>query len=161
MNGRTWILVLALVAAAVAPGCGSVASSSPEVEARQAQIRAEAPGDYWIGRRVAGKRTRFWGFVRRPGQGWEKGQLVVMNERERAVPDRLPEAGSGRVYQFDHNREYRLRGYFSGRQVYDPNSDMILPEFVLREYEEIDAQPGWLFHPRERLDAYGIPKPPR
>jgi hypothetical protein len=85
-----------------------------------------------------------------------------MNEREKRVPDRLPETGAGGLaYQYDHNREYRLRGYFSGREVYDPNSDKILPEFVLQGAEEIDAEPGWLFHPRERVDALGLPRAPR
>lgn len=150
---------MGLVVACGLPGCGSV---SPEVEARRARIEGEAPGDYWIGRRVAVKRTRFWGYVRRPRQGWDEARLVVMNEREKRVPDRLPESGGGGLaYQYDHNREYRLRGYFSGREVYDPNSDKILPEFVLQGAEEIDAQPGWLFHPRERVDALGLPRAPR
>jgi hypothetical protein len=109
------------------------------------------------------KSTRFWGYVRRPQQPWNKAQLVVFNEREKLAPDRLTEMPSGdeRGFQFDNNREYRLRGYLSGRQVYDPNSDKILPEFVLQAYQEIDANPGFLFHPRERRDGYGIPIPPR
>lgn len=141
------------------PGCQTAA---PEVAARNEVIRGEAVGDYWIGRRVAGERTRFWGFVRRPRQTWDEAQLVIFNEREKAAPDRLPEApgGGGLAYQFDNNREYRLKGYLSGRQAYDPNSDRILPEFVLQGYEEIEARPGWLFHPREKRDALGVPRPP-
>jgi hypothetical protein len=45
--------------------------------------------------------------------------------------------------------------------VYDLNSDKILPEFILEDYEEVDAAPGWLFHPREKRDAFGVPQPPR
>jgi hypothetical protein len=136
---------------------------SPEVGQRNQAILAEPPGDYWIGRRVAVKSTRFWGYVRRPRETWDRAQLVVFNEREKLAPDRLTETPSDgqRGFQYDHNREYRLRGYLSGRRVYDPNSDKILPEFVLQEYQEINANPGFLFHPRERRDAYGIPVPPR
>jgi len=153
-----WGLVVAWMW--VLSGCQTVA---PEVAERHERIRMEPAGDYWIGRRVAMKPTRFWGFVRWPGERWERGQLVVFNEREKAAPDRLPEVptGGGLGYQYDHNREYRLRGYLSGRKVYDPKSDLILPEFVLQGYEVIDVNPGWLFHPREKADANGIPQPPR
>jgi hypothetical protein len=142
---------------------GCQVPAGPEVVARHELIRAEPPGDYWIGRRVAVERTRFWGYVRRPRQLWEQAQLVVLNEREKLAPDRLPETpGSGGLaFQYDHNREYRMRGYLSGRQVYDPNSDKILPEFVLQGIEEVNARPGWLFHPREKRDAFGVPQPPR
>jgi hypothetical protein len=89
--------------------------------------------------------------------------LVILNEREKAAPDRLAETPGGgeRGYQYDDSREYRLRGRLSGRRVYDPNSDKILPEFILEDYEEVNAAPGWLFHPREKRDAFGVPQPPR
>jgi len=157
-SGFLWGVVLGV---GMLAGC--VAPVAPEVAARGEAIRMEPMGDYWIGRRVAVERTRFWGFVRRPRQPWEEAQLVVMNEREKAAPDRLPETpvAGGVAYQYDNNREYRLRGYFSGRQVYDPNSDKVLPEFVLQGYEEVNPRPGWLFHPREKRDAFGVPRPPR
>lgn len=153
-------LWVGLAALSTLSGCQTAA---PEVAARHQQILAEPSGDYWIGRRVAVERTRFWGFVRRPRQTWEQASLVVFNEREKAAPDRLSETpgAGGPSYQYDNNREYRLRGYLSGRMVYDPNSDKILPEFVLQDYQEINARPGWLFHPREKRDAYGVPQPPR
>jgi len=161
MGGMVRIFViLGLVALVALPACQT---ASPEVAARNQRIAAEPGGDYWMGRRVAGERTRFWGFIRRPRQTWDQAQLVMFNERERAAPDRLTETPGGgeRTYQYDHNREYRLRGRLSGRQVYDPNSDKILPEFILEDYQETDAQPGWLFHPREKRDVYGVPQPPR
>lgn len=158
---RVFLVTVGLAAVTGLSGCR--APAGPEVAARNELIRGEPVGDYWIGRRVAAERTRFWGYVRRPRQMWDQAQLVVMNEREKAAPDRLPETpgGGGLAYQYDNNREYRLRGYLSGRQVYDPNSDKILPEFVLQDYEEINARPGWLFHPREKRDAFGLPRPPR
>lgn len=158
---RGFLLRLGLVVVVGLTGCQ--APVGPEVAARNEVIRGEPAGDYWIGRRVAVERTRFWGYVRRPRQPWAQAQLVVLNERERLAPDRLPETpgGGGRAFQYDHNREYRMRGYLSGRQVYDPNSDKILPEFVLQDIEEVNARPGWLFHPREKRDVFGVPQPPR
>jgi len=160
---RRSFLTVVLAGILMLPGCQTVAPEvAAEVAARRERISAEPAGDYWVGRRVAGERTRFWGFVRRPRQGWDQARLVVFNEREKAAPDRLSEVpGAGvRGYRYDDNREYRLQGRFSGRQVYDPNSDKILPEFILQGYEEVAASPGWLFHPRERRDVYGGPPPP-
>ncbi len=154
---------VAAVLAALVTGCATPGGGGPEVEARRQQIAAEAPGDYWIGRRVAGANTRFWGYIRRPRQPWEKAQLVIFNEREKYAPDRLHETPppGQKAFRFDHNREYRLRGRLTGRRVYDPNSNRVLPEFLLQGYEETNAQPGFLFHPRERRDAAGVPHPPR
>ena len=122
---------------------------------RRLEIAAEAPGDYYIGRRFHIPNTHFWGYVRRPGESWEQSRLVVVNERLMRQPDRLPEmpAGDGPAYGNDHNREYRLWGNYSGRRVYDPNSNMALPEFVLRRYEVKRESPGWLFHPKERFNG--------
>ena len=144
-------------------GCESASPSSQDVVIRNQRITLEAPGDYWIGRRVAVRHTRFWGFLRRPRQPWKNAQLVVFNEGEKLAPDRLQESPpfGQRGFQFDNNYEYKVRGFFSGRKVYDPNSDKILPEFVLRDYELLSSNPGFLFHPRERRDAFGIPVPPR
>jgi len=138
-------------------------TASPEVGARNQRILQEPSGDGWIGRRVAVQKTRFWGYIRRPRQLWDQAQLVIFNERHKLAPDRLSEVASGgqRSFQFDHNYEYALQGSLSGRKVYDPNSDKILPEFILQDYSLLDTNPGFLFHPRERRDSYGIPVPPR
>ncbi|MDQ3622430.1 MAG: hypothetical protein M3463_08085, partial [Verrucomicrobiota bacterium] len=37
-------------------------------------IRAEPPGDYYIGRRLFKKDYKFWGYVRRPGQPWSSAK---------------------------------------------------------------------------------------
>ena len=81
-----------------------------------------------------------------------------MNERFKHTPDRLPElAMDGRGHGFDHNYEYRIKGTFSGNQVYDPNSDKILPEFVLRDYELVSKTPGPLFGANESYSPYKLP----
>lgn len=126
-----------------------------QVEYRRMAVAAEPRGDYYIGRRFHIDKTHFWGYVRRPGQGWDQSRLVVVSERLARQPDRFPEMPEGDTpaYGYDHNTEYRLWGYFSGRKVYDPNSNMILPEFVLQRHEVKDTSPGWLFRPDEKFDG--------
>ena len=57
------------------------------------------------------------------------------------------------MYGFDHNQEYRIWGNFTGRRVYDPNSDLFLPEFQLTRWQLINQSPGWLFQPNERFNG--------
>jgi hypothetical protein len=152
-------LMLALISAGLLPSCETV---SVEKETRNRDIATEPLGNYYIGRRVAVQRTRFWGYLRQPRQPWEKAQLVIMNEKEKLAPDRLSEDPvSGPGFQFDHNYEYKITGYYTGRKAYDPNSDKILPEFMLQSHQLISERPGFLFNPKEKKDVYGIPVPRR
>ncbi len=160
----------ALTAAAIVlPGCSTPGGGSsggrlnpnhPAVAARNAQISAEPRGNHYIGRRYWLEGTRFWGFVRKPGQTWRDAKLVMMNESVKHTPDRLPEVNpGGKAHGFDHNYEYRLTGRFTGARIYDPNSDQILPEFLLTGYEVISRRPGFLFHPQEDFGKR-VPKAP-
>src|SRR5438552_3044593 len=45
----------------------------------------------------------------------------------------------------DNNYEYKLYGYFSGDKVYEPASNTIYPEFVLKNYELISTNPPPIF----------------
>ena len=163
------ISLFSLLAVLVVTGCSTVSSPSgrldpnnPEVLARRARIQAEAPGNYYIGRRYWLEGTNFWGFVRKPGQQWEDAKLVMMGEKFKKSPDRLPEDGSaGRRPGYDHNYEYKLIGEFSGQRVYDPNSNQILPEFTLRDYQLISTGPGFLFHPNQRFEKNHVPSAPK
>ena len=40
----------------------------PTVSDRKAQIAAEPRGDFYYGRRYFVEKTRFWGYLREPGQ---------------------------------------------------------------------------------------------
>jgi hypothetical protein len=105
-----------------------------------ASIASEAPGDYYIGRRYYKPDFKFWGYIRRPGQPWSTAQLVMLNEKQKLAPDRE------RVnFGFDNNYEYKLRGEFSGEKVYEPASNGIYPEFVLKGYELISTHPPPIF----------------
>ncbi len=158
---RSAFRYLPLLTAGLSLFLSSCETTPQAVIDRNNQIRQEPRGDYYIGRRLVYRGTRFWGIVRRPGELWETGKLVMINERYKRQPDRLTENPSSgeNGFQYDANSEYRLKGSFSGRKIYDPNSDKILPEFVLRDYELITPSGGWLYHPREKKDPYGIPIP--
>ncbi len=157
------LLALAAAAASLVGGsCSSTQispSSNPLVRNRDARIAQEPTGDFYVGRRYFVKATRFWGYLRKPRQSWNKAQLVIFNETQRPSPDRLPEAGSGsNRHGFDHNSEYRIYGYFTGESVYDPASNRVFPEFMLRNYELISRTPGFLFHPNETYDPTRMPR---
>jgi len=121
-------------------------------------IKTEPLGDYFVGRRYLTERTRFWGYMRRPRQTWDESMLVIMNESQCRTPDRLSEVPSdGHGFGYDHNHEYRMYGRFSGKKIYDPNSNYFLPEFILERYELIDASPGFLFRPGESYNSKLLP----
>jgi hypothetical protein len=129
----------------------------PTPEERNAKIASEQTGDFFYGRRYHVQKTRFWGYVRKPRQPWSRARLVIFLEDRKLAPDRLPEAGPpGQRYAFDNNFEYRLRGYFTGEERYEPNSNQFLPAFMLTGYEVVDRNPGWLFSPGDRYDPLRV-----
>jgi hypothetical protein len=112
-----------------------------EARVRSAQqIAAEAPGDYFIGRRYYKPEFKFWGYVRRPGEPWTMSKLVMLNEKEKLAPDRQQLA-----FGKDNNYEYKLYGNFSGQTVYEPASNGFYPEFVLKGYQLISTNPVPIF----------------
>jgi len=121
-------LILACLALA---GCATLGDSGGSRRAAMnAAIRAEQPGDYFVGRRMLKNNYKVWGWVRSPRQSWKEAQSVVFNEHKAFAPVRARSA-----IGTDNGHEYRLQGYFSGDKVYEPASDMIFPEFVLTGYE--------------------------
>jgi len=143
-------------------GMGGGNLGGPTVEERNARIATEPTGNFYYGRRYYVEKTRFWGYLREPRQPAGRAKLVMMREDLKRVPDRLPENGPpGQRYGFDNNYEYRIHGRYTGREVYDPNSNQFLPEFMLTDYELLDRQPGWLFSPADRYDRLRITMTPR
>ena len=123
-------------------GCETVPQGIQQARVEMVQqIAAEPSGDYYIGRRYYKPDYKFWGYVRKPGQPWSTAELVMLNEKGKLAPDRERlEFGS------DNNYEYKLYGYFSGDKVYEPASNGIYPEFVLKglrahfHYPDADLQ---------------------
>ncbi len=153
-------LLLTAVAAFLLPSCAGLGpDDGPAVAARNALIKAEPGGDYFIGRRYFTDKTRYWGYLRKPGQLWESARLTVMDEHRGVLtPDRLQEMpAAGNAHGFDHNYEYKVWGSYTGEKCYDPNADMELPVFAARKFEAIDPKPGFLFKPSDRYNPKYIP----
>ena len=130
------------------------------VQARNEIIRQEPRGNYYVGRRYWVKGSRTWGWIRKPGEPWDKARLAITNERYKKNPDRFPEysPSGGLTNGFDHNYEYKLQGYFTNDEVYDPTTNLILPEFVLQGYELTNKNPGWLFTPKDSMGTSRLPR---
>lgn len=134
---------------------------SPSPEMRRAQIENEERGNFYYGRRYYVKKTRFWGYLREPGKSAKTAKLVIFNESQKKNPDRLPEEGPGRNYGFDNNYEYKIWGRYTGKTLYEPNSNQFLPEFLLTDYKVVSSSPGWLFSPSDHYNPIRITLVPR
>jgi hypothetical protein len=142
-------------------GCQTEPTASQSAKAQMAQrIAAEQPGDYYIGRRYFKPDFKFWGYIRKPGQPWSTSQLVMLNEKQKLAPDR-----AALKFGSDNNYEYKLTGYFSGDKVYEPASNRLYPEFVVKSFDVISTNPPPIFKSQlsGRTDAaqtrYVIEKP--
>ena len=116
----------------------------PKKDGREAlaEIKAEAPGNYYVGRRYYKVDYKFWGYIRKPGQPWSEAKLVMLNENKRLAPDR-----EGGTLGTDNGYEYKLFGSFSGDTVYEPSSNGFYPEFTLTGYEVRNTNPAPIFNP--------------
>jgi hypothetical protein len=135
-----------LLSAAFLSSCETMPQGIQQAKIEMAQrIAAEPAGDYFIGRRYYKPDYKFWGYIRRPGQPWSTAEMVMLNEKQKLAPDRERlDFGS------DNNYEYKLYGYFSGDKVYEPASNGIYPEFVLKGYELISTNPPPIFRSQFR-----------
>lgn len=144
---KTAFLAVAAVAATCAfTGCATLGDGQSATAARAAmaaEIQAEAPGNYYIGRRYYKIDYKFWGYIRKPGQPWTTAKLVMLNENQKLAPDR-----EGGTLGTDNGHEYKLYGSFSGETVYEPASNGFYPEFVLTGYELRHATPAPIFTPQ-------------
>src|SRR5579864_7163345 len=139
-SGRT-ITVLLPAAVLFLAGCQTMPTASETAKAQMAQrIAAEQPGDYYIGRRYFKPDFKFWGYIRKPGQPWSTSELVMLNEKQKLAPDR-----AALKFGSDNNYEYKLTGSFSGDKVYEPASNRMYPEFVVKSFEVISTNPPPIF----------------
>jgi hypothetical protein len=139
-SGRA-IKVLLPAAVLFLAGCQTEPTGIQNAKIQMAQrIAAEQPGDYYIGRRYFKPDFKFWGYVRRPGEPWSKSQLVMLNEKQKLAPDR-----AALKFGSDNNYEYKLYGHFSGDKVYEPASNRLYPEFVVKDFQLISTSPPPIF----------------
>lgn len=142
--GLVWIAI-ALV---LTTGCETVPKSSPVRLAEiNAAIQAEAPGNYFVGRRYYKRDYKMWGWIRDPRKPWNTARLVMLNEQRTLAPDRA----QGKLGT-DNNYEYQLAGYFSGQTVYEPASNRFYSEFVLTGYEVRSTTPPQIFSDARAID---------
>ena len=140
------LLLLAACVLALA-GCETIDPDAPAKAAMNEAIKAEAPGDYFVGRRMYKKDYKVWGWVRQPGQNWKSAKLVMLNEQKLLAPDRAKnQIGS------DNNYEYTLRGYYSGETVYEPASDRFYPEFVVTGFDVRSTTPPIIYTTKRQND---------
>jgi hypothetical protein len=135
------IKVLFSVMVVFLAGCQTEPTVSETAKAQMAaRIAAEPPGDYYIGRRYFKPDFKFWGYIRKPNQPWNAAQLVMLNEKQKLAPDR-----AALKFGSDNNYEYKLTGYFSGDKVYEPASNRLYPEFVVKSFDLISTNPPPIF----------------
>lgn len=133
--------------------CDTTQSDIEAINARNALIMQETKGNYYVGRRYHVPATRFWGYLRKPGETWRTAQLVLMDETKMRTPDRSPEYGPDKKYSKDNNYEYHIFGKYTGKYAYEPNSNLKLPVFQLTGYKLVNTNPGWLFKPSEKYST--------
>jgi hypothetical protein len=126
-------------------GCASTIGPNPAeiAKARIAmleEIKAEPKDAYFVGRRYFKTEYKFWGYVRPSGHPWSEAKLVMLNENQKLAPDR-----SSTKLGSDNNFEYKLYGNFSGETVYEPASNGMYPEFVLKGYELRSSTPAPIY----------------
>jgi hypothetical protein len=151
--------VFCLACALLFGACQTVPSRKQLEKARRTMeesIPREPKGDYYVGRRYYKVDYKMWGYVRKPGEPWSDSRLVMFNEDITLAPDRAENAiGS------DNGFEYKLTGQFSGKDVYEPASNGIYPEFILKKAELLSKTPGPIFKSRKALkpEARYYPSP--
>src|SRR5947199_9488679 len=78
-----------LLCAVLLSSCETMPQGIQQARIEMAQhIAAEPAGDYFIGRRYYKPDYKVWGYVRRPGQPWSRGALVMVNERQKLSHER-------------------------------------------------------------------------
>jgi hypothetical protein len=143
---RLTLLLFSLLVFAL-PGCETIDTAAAGRTAANQSIRSEAPGNYFIGRRMYKVEYKVWGWVREPGKPWSTARLVMMNEQRKLAPDRA----QGKLGT-DNDYEYRLTGYFSGDNVYEPASNGFYPEFILLGAEVRSTKPPNIYQQERQRD---------
>ncbi len=144
-------IIIILAGCVLFTQCNTLKSDCEAVNLREQEIAAEPRGDYYIGRRYYVPLTRFWGYLRQPGQSWRESKLVIMDESVQRTPDRGFEPPvAGATFGKDTNMEYTIKGSYTGEKAYDPSTDQILPVFKATSYTLSNEKPGFLFKPSEK-----------
>ena len=138
---------VALMLSAVLAGCETVDIGTVSRAAMNEAIRQEAPGNYFIGRRMYKLDTKCGaGYASRVNHG--KQHVSSCSTSNVRWP---PTAARGKIGS-DNNYEYRISGYFSGDTVYEPASNGFYPEFVLLGAEVRSTNPPNIYQEKRQSD---------
>jgi hypothetical protein len=99
MHRRLFTLLVLTAATLPFSACTTNDPLAMSRQAMVANIKSEAPGNYYVGRRYYKVDYKFWGWVRKPGAPWSTAKMVMLNENQKFAPDReLGKLGSDNNY---------------------------------------------------------------
>ena len=88
-------------------------------------------GDYFIGQRTIVEDYCGWGWVRKEGEGWNKGRWIAIEYDPKVCPVPhafLPRPGDDKDYM------YKLYGEFAPYRAYEPQADVWIDVFLLKGF---------------------------
>jgi len=91
----------------------------------------DTSGSYLIGQRTLVEDYAGWGWVRKEGEGWNKGRWIAIEYDPKVCP--VPHAFLPRP-QDDKDYLYKLYGDFAPYRAYEPQADVWVDVLVLRGF---------------------------
>ena len=91
----------------------------------------DTSGSYLIGQRTLVEDYAGWGWVRKEGEGWNKGRWIAIEYDPKICP--VPHAFLPRP-QDDKDYLYKLYGDFAPYRAYEPQADVWVDVLVLRGF---------------------------
>ena len=91
----------------------------------------DTSGSYLIGQRTMVEDYCGWGWVRKEGEGWNKGRWIAMEYDPKVCPAPhafLPRPGDDKDYL------YKLYGEFAPYRAYEPQADVWVDVFLIRGF---------------------------
>ncbi|MEM9444135.1 MAG: hypothetical protein AAGA18_02170 [Verrucomicrobiota bacterium] len=91
-------------------------------------------GDVFIGQRHCQYKYSGWGWMKKEKESWSSARWVMIKEipGRHKVPHRYLSDEHG-----DHGIRYKMWGRFADYKGYEPNTDRLVPIFILRGWEVI------------------------
>lgn len=112
-------------------------------------------GDYFIGQRTIVEDYCGWGWVRKEGEGWNKGRWIAIEYDPKVCP--VPHAFLPRPSD-DKDYLYKLYGEFAPYRAYEPQADVWVDVFILKGFLSLGPAKETL---RREPPHHGSSKPNR
>ena len=88
-------------------------------------------GPFWIGQRTLVEDYVGWGWIRKEGEGWNKGRWIAIEYDAKVCP--VPHAFLPRPGD-DKNYLYKLYGDFAPYRAYEPQADVWIDVFLIKGF---------------------------